>query len=87
MSVYILSEDADLDLDDIWEYIARDNLDAADRWIGKPLMHLKPSDRLRALATSEKILRTVHIVPSGGDLSHRFSSSIAVLANPLKLSP
>jgi plasmid stabilization system protein ParE len=32
---YLLSEDADLDLDDIWEYIAQDNIDAADRWIGK----------------------------------------------------
>jgi len=30
MSDYILSED-DLDLDEIWEYIARDNIDAADR--------------------------------------------------------
>jgi plasmid stabilization system protein ParE len=35
MSAYILSEDADLDLDDIWEYIAQDNVDATDRWIGK----------------------------------------------------
>ena len=30
MSGYILSVDADLDLDDIWEYIAADNIDAAD---------------------------------------------------------
>jgi plasmid stabilization system protein ParE len=35
MSAYILSEDADLDLDDIWEYVAQDNIDAADRWISK----------------------------------------------------
>jgi plasmid stabilization system protein ParE len=35
MSHYVLSTDADLDLDDIWEYIAADNLDAADRWIAK----------------------------------------------------
>jgi plasmid stabilization system protein ParE len=35
MSAYILGEDADLDLDDIWEYIAQDNIDAADSWIGK----------------------------------------------------
>ncbi len=34
MSAYVLSEDAFLDLDDIWEYIAKDNIDAADRWIG-----------------------------------------------------
>jgi len=35
MSNYILSTDADLDLDDIWEYIATDSLDAADRWVAK----------------------------------------------------
>ena len=35
MSGYLLSEDADVDLDDIWEYIAQDNIDAADRWVGK----------------------------------------------------
>jgi plasmid stabilization system protein ParE len=35
MNAYVLSEDADLDLDEIWEYIAQDGIDAADRWIGK----------------------------------------------------
>jgi len=32
---YVLSEDADRDLDDIWDYIAEDNIDAADQWIGR----------------------------------------------------
>ncbi|MEP6716118.1 MAG: type II toxin-antitoxin system RelE/ParE family toxin [Terriglobia bacterium] len=35
MSGYALSVDADFDLDDIWEYIAADSIDAADRWLGK----------------------------------------------------
>jgi len=35
VSAYILSADADLDLDAIWEYIAQDNIDAADRWLGE----------------------------------------------------
>jgi plasmid stabilization system protein ParE len=35
VSRYVLGPDADHDLDDIWEYIARDNIDAADRWIAK----------------------------------------------------
>ena len=35
MMGYVLGVDADLDLDEIWEYIAADNVDAADRWIGK----------------------------------------------------
>jgi plasmid stabilization system protein ParE len=32
---YILSVDADFDLDEIWEFIAADNIDAADHWIEK----------------------------------------------------
>jgi plasmid stabilization system protein ParE len=35
MTGYVLGVDAHLDLDEIWEYIAADNIDAADRWIGK----------------------------------------------------
>jgi plasmid stabilization system protein ParE len=34
---YTLSEGAVLDLDSIWDYIAEDSMDAADRWIGKLL--------------------------------------------------
>lgn len=33
MSAYVLSADADRDLDEIWEYIAADNVEAADHWI------------------------------------------------------
>jgi plasmid stabilization system protein ParE len=32
---YVLSAAAELDLEAIWEDIAQDNIDAADRWIGK----------------------------------------------------
>ena len=35
MSGYILSTAAEFDFDEIWEYIAADNIDAADRWVGK----------------------------------------------------
>jgi plasmid stabilization system protein ParE len=35
MNRFVLAPDADLDLDDIWEYIAIDSLDAADRFIEK----------------------------------------------------
>ena len=37
MSRYELSKDALIELDEIWSYIARDDPDAADRWIGKLL--------------------------------------------------
>ncbi len=33
MNRYVLSVAAELDLDQIWEFIAQDNIDAADRWI------------------------------------------------------
>jgi len=35
MSGYVLSAAAALDLDGIWDYIAADSIDAADRWIGR----------------------------------------------------
>ena len=35
MSGFVLGVDADFDLDDIWEYIALDDVNAADRWIEK----------------------------------------------------
>lgn len=33
MSGYVLSRDADLDLDELWNYVAEDSIDAADRLI------------------------------------------------------
>ena len=35
MREYVLSTGAEMDLDEICEYIAQDNIHAADRWIGK----------------------------------------------------
>jgi plasmid stabilization system protein ParE len=32
---YVLSDDASLDLDGIWDYIAEDDIDAADQFISK----------------------------------------------------
>jgi plasmid stabilization system protein ParE len=35
VSGYILGTSVEFDLDDIWEFIAADSVDAADRWIDK----------------------------------------------------
>ena len=35
MSGYVLGRAAESDLDTIWEYIAQDNIEAADRWIAR----------------------------------------------------
>jgi plasmid stabilization system protein ParE len=37
MNQYVVSRAAKDDLDTIWDYIAEDNVDAADRWIGRLL--------------------------------------------------
>ena len=35
MSGFVLGPDVELDLDAIWDFIAEDNIDAADRWMDK----------------------------------------------------
>ncbi len=35
MSKYVLGVAAEQDLNEIWEYIAEDSIDAADRWLAK----------------------------------------------------
>lgn len=35
MSKHVLTPEADQDLDDIWDYIAQDDIEAADRWDAK----------------------------------------------------
>jgi plasmid stabilization system protein ParE len=37
LSRYVLSSEALAELDDIWGYIAQDDIEAADRWIAKLL--------------------------------------------------
>jgi antitoxin ParD1/3/4/toxin ParE1/3/4 len=35
MNEYVFGVGTELDLNEIWEYIAEDNIDAADHWIGR----------------------------------------------------
>lgn len=49
MSAYVLSVDAALDLEDIWEYIGADSVDAADRLVGKLF------DAFEALASTPRM--------------------------------
>lgn len=46
MKHYVISPDAADDLDEVWEYIARDDIDAADRFLEK--LH----QQIRALAAT-----------------------------------
>jgi plasmid stabilization system protein ParE len=54
VSGYILSADADFDLDGIWEYIAADNIEAANRWSESCSMRLNPSRKHQGWATNAK---------------------------------
>jgi hypothetical protein len=55
VSGYILSVDADFDLDDVWEYIAADSIDAADNWIRKNCsIRLKRSGKIPAWDTGAR---------------------------------
>jgi plasmid stabilization system protein ParE len=51
VSGYVLSADAELDLDEIWEYIAADKIDVADQRIGKLF------DAFEALSERLKVYR------------------------------
>ena len=35
MNSWLLSPDAQIDLDDVWDYIAEDNIEAADHWVAR----------------------------------------------------
>jgi hypothetical protein len=55
VSGYILSIDADFDLDETWEFIAADDIAAADQWIDNFSMRSRLSDRLPAWGTGARI--------------------------------
>lgn len=52
---YILSVDADLDLDEIWDYIAAGSVEAADRWIDKLFDAFDALGRSPGMGTSARI--------------------------------
>ena len=84
MSAYVLGVDAALDLEDIWEYIAADSVDAADRWLGKLF------GAFEALATTPGMghkARTLPPIPSCSGLLAPTSSSIELSACRLKSWP
>ena len=54
MSGYVLGVDADFDPDDIWEYIAADSIDAADRWVAKLFDAFEALGRTPGMVTGVK---------------------------------
>ena len=83
MSGYLLSVDADLDLDDIWEYIAGDSIDAADRWIAKLFDAFEALGRTRGMGHKREDLMSYPVLfwPVGAYLIiYRERSPIEIVA-------
>jgi plasmid stabilization system protein ParE len=66
MSDYVLGFEADLDLNDIWEHIAEDNVDAADRWIGKLFDAFEALGQTPGMGHTREDLTESSIVQSAG---------------------
>jgi plasmid stabilization system protein ParE len=72
VSRYILSPDADQDLNEIWDYIAADNVDAADRWIGRLFEAFKiPAEIPAELSPVESVPRMAAAI---GEIGRGFES-------------
>jgi plasmid stabilization system protein ParE len=56
MTGYVLSADAERDLDHIWDFIAEDSIDMADRWIGKLFDAPGCANAVRAEKTNNETL-------------------------------
>lgn len=84
MSGYVLSTDAEIDLNQIWEYIAADSFDAADRWIGKLFDAFESLGRTLGWAIDARISRLIRFCSSRSAL---ISSSIAPSGMPSRSWP
>jgi plasmid stabilization system protein ParE len=58
MSSYVISREADRDLDDLWDYIAADNVDAADRLTAKLMDAFEALARLPGMGHKRDDLTT-----------------------------
>ena len=52
MSGYVLGHDAELDLENIWEHIAEDDIEAADRWIERLFEAFEKLSRTPGMGTN-----------------------------------
>jgi len=79
VSGYILSVDANFDLDDIWEYIAADDIDAADHWIEKLFIPFEAVGQTPGMGHRREDLTSYPVLfwPVGS-----YASSIALNAVP-----
>jgi plasmid stabilization system protein ParE len=70
MKRYVLSSAAEMDLEAIWDYIAQDSLDAADRWSEKLFEAFDVLDRNPGLGHKREDLTSLPVLfwPAGAYL-------------------
>jgi hypothetical protein len=73
MSRYVLSSEALLKLDDIWGYIAQDDIEAADRWIAKLLDACEMLARNPRVGHTRKDLTELSPLLAGWCVPHHLS--------------
>ena len=62
MNRFVLSPAAEMDLEAIWDYIAQDSLDAADRWIEKLFEGFEVLDRNPGLGHKREDLTSLPVL-------------------------
>ncbi len=62
MNRFVLSAAAEMDLDAIWDYIAQDSLDAANRWIEKLFEAFEGLDRNPGLGHKREDLTSLPVL-------------------------
>lgn len=82
MSKFVLHPEAYSDLNEIWEYIAADNLDAADRVLEEIYQAITSLVRFPGTGHSRPDLTSTPLRFLAGFLELRESSSVYVECNP-----
>lgn len=62
MNDYVLGATAVADLEEIWDYIAKDNPNAADRWIARLFEAFEMIARMRAIGHTRKDLASLPVL-------------------------
>jgi plasmid stabilization system protein ParE len=62
MSRYVLGVDAELDLEQIWDYIAEDNIDAADGWIERLFVAFEALGRIPGMGHAREDLTDLPVL-------------------------
>ena len=76
MNGYVLARDVDQNLDNIWEFIAGDDIDAADEWVKRLVEAFDKFGQTPGMGHKRMISPSTPFCLAGGLLSHRLSGNL-----------